>query len=353
MTPVIKKLVNFLKKVIAIVIVLAVSYAVFVYFDKIFNYIVHGQSFYLVYLGDEEYKKQNYQAAIDYYRRALELYPKHIKARYNLANIYVTYEDYPGAVKEYETVLKYKPDYLNARIGLGILLSEEFLEFDKAIEEYEKAAKISGNFIKIPFLYNNREHINNAKAIAYYNMGLAYRDKAMLYESNSKEFREAFLQAVESYKKSLKINPDNYDALFNLGLTAHIMDMHTEALTGYCRAMLVAPLNYEAHFNLAVLLKQKSLYKESFQEFKDAGSLIVYTGDSFHAARVYDMLAEVSKMAIAERGYEPKKLIDRLDSEIKAAAPGPDDAVTAGELEEAIRKRIKTASVCRSYLKGE
>ncbi len=353
MSSVVQKLVSLLKKLIAILIVLALSYFGFVYFDKIATYAIHGQSFYYVHLGDKEYKKQNYQEAIDYYRRALELYPKHHKARYNLANIYVAYEDYESAVGEYKTVLKYKPDYLNARISLGILFAEEFLEFDKAVKQYEEAAKTPVQFIKIPFLYDNREHVINSKAIAYYNMGLAYRDKSMLYESGSKEFKELLLHAIESYKKSLEVNPDNYDALFNLGLTAHILGMYSEALTGYCKAMLVAPLNYEAHFNLAVLLKQKNLYKESFYELKDAGSLMVYTGDTFHASQIYGMLAEVSSMAIAEYGFEPKNLINRLDSEVDVAAPSPDEAVTVSELENAIRKRIKTASVCRNYLKGE
>ncbi len=347
-----KKLGNVIKALIKILLVLGIIFLCYIYFDKISAYIIHSRSFYLIYLGDGEYKKENYQKAIEYYINALELYPEHIKARYNLANIYVAYEDFPGAVREYETVLKHDPGYLNARISLGIILAEELLEFDRAIAEYDKVAETKTEIINIPFLYDNRKQVIKAKAIACYNKGLAYRDKSMLYGSGSQKYRENLLKGADSYEKSLELVPNNYDAQYNLALTAHLLGLYTDALTGYCKAMLIAPLNYEAHFNLAVLLKQKNLYKESYEEFKDAGSLMVYKGDAFHASQIYSMLNEISRMAIAEYGYEPRKLVKRLDEEIEEIAPGPDDSITVNELENAIRKRIKTASICRNYLKG-
>lgn len=304
-------------------------------------------------MGDKEYRRGKYQEAIDHYVKALEIFPKHIKARYNLANIYVVYEDFPTAAEEYQKVLSYDPKYLNARINLGILTAEEFQDYDRAIEEYARVINVKPNFLNIPFIYDNRSQILKAQEIAYYNMGLAYRDKSMLYSSDSLEYNSLLLKATEAYEKALRLNPKNYDAQYNLALTAHLLGLYTDALTGYCKAMLIAPLNYEAHFNLAILLKQKNMYKESFEEFKDAGSLVAYKGYSFQAAQIFSMLNEVSKMAIAEHGYEPEKVVKRLDSEIEKTTLGPDEEITVNELEAAIKKRIKTASVCKSYLEGK
>lgn len=348
----IRKILSLVKNILIFVFVVLLLLLGFLYFDEIFEHIAHSQSFYLVYTGDNEYKKGNYQEAIEFYRRALELYPKHKKARYNLANIYVTYEDFKSAVAEYRTVLKHDPDYLNARISLGIVLAEELYEFDQAITEYEKVVKTKKRFINIPFLYDNREHLIKSKAIAYYNMGLAYRDKSMLYTTKKLEYRQLLSKAAECYEKSLELVPNNYDTQYNLALTVHLLGLYTDALTGYCKAMLIAPLNYEAHFNLAVLLKQRSMYRESYEEFKDAGSLMVYRGDAFHAGKIYNMLGEVSRMAIAEYGYKPEKVINRLDNEMKYIAPNPDAAITVNELESAIKKRIRTTSICRNYLEG-
>lgn len=348
----IRKLGRAAQKLFFVLFILVILFACYLFYDKILVYLIHSHSFVQVYLGDKEYRQGKYQEAIDHYRKALELFPKHIKARYNLANIYVVYEDFPGAVEEYYKVLSYDPGYLNARLSLGIILSEEFLDFDKAIEEYGRIVNAQSNFVNIPFIYDNRTQVIKAREIAYYNMGLAYRDKSMLFSSDTLEYNSLLLKATDCYEKALKLNPNNYDAQYNLALTAHLLGLYTDALTGYCKAMLIAPLNYEAHFNLAILLKQKNMYKESFEEFKDAGSLVAYKGYTFQAAQIFSMLNEVSKMAIAEHGYEPEKVVKRLDAEIEKNTLGPDDEVTVNELEAAIKKRIKTASVCKSYLNG-
>ncbi|OGH99862.1 MAG: hypothetical protein A2Y25_05815 [Candidatus Melainabacteria bacterium GWF2_37_15] len=347
-----RKLGRAFRNVLVFLFILGLLFVGFVFHQTIWEYLVNGQSYTQVYLGDKAYKKDDYQTAINHYQRALQLYPEHIKARYNLANIYVVYEDFSGAAEQYRTVLKYDPNYYNAGISLGIILSEEFQDYDQAIQEYVKAIRTKAPVINIPFIYDNRQQIKKAKSIAYYNMGLAFRDKSMLYASDSREYRELLLKAAECYEKSLELDVYNYDAQYNLALTAHILGLYTEALTGYCRAMVIAPLNYEAHFNLAILLKQKSYYKEAYEEFKDVGSLIVYEGDTVHAAYLYSMLNEVSQMVIAENGYEPEKLVKKIDNEIEANVTRPDDDITINELEAAIKKRIKTASICKNYLEG-
>lgn len=335
-----KKLFKAFINLIKITLLLGILFLGFIHRDKILSYILHSQSFYEVYLGDEEYKKKNYQKAIEHYIKALELYPEHTKARYNLANIYVVYEDFPAAVEEYKTALKHDPDYINARINLGIVLAEELLELDQAIEQYQLAANSKVEPVNIPFVYDNREQLKYAKAIAYYDMGLAYRDKSMLYQKKAPEYRNLLLKAVESYEKSLEINPDNYDAQYNYALTAHLLGLVSDAITGYCRAILLAPLNYEAHYNLGVLLRQRNNFKEAYEEFKDVGALMVYSGDSFKAAHVYMMLNEVSKRAVEEYGVMEEKMLYQMEE------------LGTNELESAIKKRIRTASICKNYLTG-
>jgi tetratricopeptide (TPR) repeat protein len=65
---------------------------------------------------------------------------------YNLANIYVVYEDYYQALKNYEKALKVRPDYEVARIDYAIILSETF-KTDEAIEQYKKVIANQTKFI--------------------------------------------------------------------------------------------------------------------------------------------------------------------------------------------------------------
>ena len=341
-----------LKNIYIFFLLLGIVLLVFIFSDVIFKYIIHGKSFYQVYLGDKKYKKGNYQEAVEYYNKALKLYPKHIKARYNLANIYANFEDYKSAVREYNKALKYDPGYLNARISLGIVLAENFLEFDKAIEEYKKVVKTKSHFIKIPFLYNNTKQIIEAKATAYYDMGLAYRNKSMLYTEDTSKYKNLLSKAADCYEKSLVLNPANYDAQYNLALTKHLLGFYTEALTDYCKALLISPLDYEAHYNLAILLREKRMYKDSFEEFKNAGELMNYAGNSYKAARIYSMLSEVSQMAIAEYGYKPKDVLEKLGNSVETQGyQSKNEFISAEEMGKVLKKEIKTKSVCKNYLK--
>lgn len=314
-------------------------------------------AFCYVYMGDRFSQKHEYQVAIDYYKRALEIYPGHVRARYNLGNIYVAYEDFDSALDCYQNALLYDPNYINARINLGIILAEERSDIDGAITEYKKAEQVKVPFIKIPFIYDNTALIKKEKAIAYYNMGLAYRDKSLLYSSDSVAARDFLLDAIDSYKQSISLNPDNYNAQYNLALTYHLLNMSSEALGGYCKAMLIEPLSYEAYYNLAILLRQKGKYAEAADEFQRAGNLSSFDGDTAKAAFIYDVLNEVSTMAIAQHGFESEKIMDRLNSTLKNETDDISDsevkAVTVEELEKVLIKRIKTGSVCKAYLENE
>jgi tetratricopeptide (TPR) repeat protein len=339
-----------------IILVLGILFIVFLNAGTLFSYIIYGQAYYYVYLGDKAYKREDYQAAVEYYANALNIYPEHVKARYNLGNIFVAYEDFPGAMTEYQKALSYNPGYLNARISLGIIFAEEMLRYDEAIAEYKKVVESRSRIINIPLIYDNRRQIIKAKAVAYFNMGLAYRDKAMLFESDSLQWKKFLHEAALCYENSLALIKDNYDAQYNLALTRHLLGYYTEALTGYCKAMLIAPLNYEAHYNLAVLLRQQKQYDESVEELRNAGSMMSFSGDAYKAAFVFSMLNEVSQMAIAEHGFEPKKLVKKLNKKIEKETRDivdlEDKTITAEEIEKAMIKRIKTASICKNYLEG-
>lgn len=314
-------------------------------------------AFCYVYVGDKFAQKHEYQDAIDYYNRALTLYPGHVKARYNLGNIFVAYEDYDSAMDCYNKALLYDPNYINARINLGIILAEEKLDLDAGINEYLKATQVQTPFIRIPFIYDNAKMIKNARAKAFYDMGLAYRDKSLLFEPNTVDSNNYLQQSIECYKSSIDLDPKNYDARYNLALTYHLLKLYPDALGGYCKAMLIAPLNYEAYYNLAVLLRQKGQYAQAADEFRTAGSLINLEGDTFKAAFIYQVLNEVSSMAIAQHGFESKKVMERLDTDLskeseKIIEPDARD-ITVDELQKILVKRIKTCSICKSYLEGE
>lgn len=266
------------KKTIAASILL-IGIFCFVVADKIILQINHFISYAYVYAGDNAYAKGDFQEAIDRYNTALKLYPAHVKARYNLGNIYVAYEDYNGAVICYEKVLKYDPENINARINLAVILSKKLHESDRAIEEYKKAIDSRPFIIKLPFIYDNTHYIKESKAIAYYNLGVAYKTKSMASYSDTESSREYLKKAAECYKKCTKILPDKYEPRYNLALTYHLLKNYQLAHEEYCNAIKYNPLSYETHYNLAVLLMEQKKYKESYSEAENSALLLLLKGN--------------------------------------------------------------------------
>ena len=245
-----------------------------------------------IYNGDKALEKsrekdanisKELSTAIKLYTKGLKEYPEHYQARCNLANIYVLFEDYSSAVEEYKKALTYKPDYMECRMNLGILEADELSRYDEAIEEYQNVADLKPKGINIPYIYNNTDAIKENEINAYYNMGLAYRGKTLFTTrdrlKNNQYLVEAvhaYNKAVEAYNKHYKFSRDrnNYDVLYNLALTHHLLGNKKEAGLNYCKAIESSPMQYEAHINLGILLDSIGRHTEAIEEYNKAGLLI-------------------------------------------------------------------------------
>lgn len=306
-----------LAKVISAILIIGFALSVFLFFDfyeRQFNKI---KGFYWVHKGDVAFKKQDLQNAIFYYETGIKLHPKHYRAMYNLANIYVVYEDYYSALKNYEKALIVRPDYEVARIDYAIILSESF-KTDEAIEQYKKVIANKPKFIKIPFLVDNKKSYIHNTGVAYYNMGRAYKTKSLLAGLNKTTSRAYLEKASNSYEEAVDILK-SYNSNYNLGLIHQLLKNKNQAGYYYCKAIEKEPMNYEAHFNLAVLLNDMKDYTGAASEFKKAGLLLDSIGDNIKTHYIYDILSEVNqKIAIDNDSDYFKKL--KEDEEKKSVA---------------------------------
>ena len=281
--------------------------------------------FYHIYLGDKALEKskepdaniaKELTNAVKLYNKGLREFPEHYQARCNLAGIYVLFEDYTSALEQYKLALQYKPDYLECRMDLGLLHSEELSMYDAAIEQFKKVTTSTKKPKYIPLIYNEVDSTKENKINAYYNIGLSYRRKTMYTPKerlkDNRYLKEAVISynnAVEAYKKAKKSKlkrKDNYDILFNLGLTHHYLGNTKEAGLNYCRAIKAAPLNYEAHLNLGILLDNMKEYDEAIKEFMKAGMLID-AGDYDTVMYLNDLLNESNKKSAIMKEINAQK----------------------------------------------
>ena len=310
-----------LVRVMRLVLIVSFVMSGFFFYDFYKVQINKIKGYYWVHQGDVAYKKRDLQRAVNCYEYGIKLHPKHYRAMYNLANIYVAYEDYYSALKNYEKALLVRPDYEVARIDYAIILSETY-RTDEAIEQYIKVINNKPIFYKIPFIVDNKKSYYHNKGVAYYNMGIAYRTKSLLAGLNKKTSREYLSKAGESYEEAVDILK-TYNSNYNLGLINQLLKNTHQAGYYYCKAMAIEPMEYEAHFNLAVLLKDMEKYPQSAEEFKKAGLILDSISDNVKTRYLYDVLSEVNqRIAITnDEGYFKKLKEDEeknLSSKYKA-----------------------------------
>lgn len=297
---------------------------------------------YYVYKGDKELRKHKLQKAINFYTRALKLYPQHYGAWYNLGNIYVVYEDYYSAVDAYENAFEHNPKMMVARMNYGIVSAEKLGDFDGAIKQYDEILKTKRHLLSIPFVYSNRKSYKMNKGLAYYNKGVAFKQKS-IYLNDAYELRRQYLlEALKAYKEACKILKHDYDARYNLALTQHLLGDYRNAGLTYCKAIELEPMNYEAHYNLAILLRHLKYYKESLDELKKA-SVLVTNSTTENTARqryVFEVLNEVSRTILTN---EDNEMIEKISDEDEQSPVTYVNGkmVFTDELDKAIMKNFK------------
>ena len=302
-------------------------------------------SMYYIYKGDKAFSKLKLQRAIDEYNTALKLYPEHYSAWFNLGNIYVVFEDYFSAVDAYEQAIRYNPKMMIARMNYGIVSAEKLGDFDGAIEQYNEIIKTKRHLISIPFVYSNRKSYKINKGLAYYNMGLAYRQKSLYTGDDIFLQREYLRKALEAYKNAVKILKKDYDPRYNLALTYHLLGDYNNAGLTYCKAISIAPMNYEAHYNLAILLRHMKYYKESLDELEKATALITETDGATNRQRyIFDVMNDVTRTILSDT--EKKYLLDRINKDDDVGKSGitylHGKIVASDELDKAILKNFQT-----------
>lgn len=250
---------------------------------------------YYIYKGDKELKKENLFKAIEYYEKGLSFYPTHTQAWCNLGNIYVLYENFEEAIGKYKEGLKNTNKHFVCRINLGLVLSQKMLDYDTAIDEYEKITTTKIPFYTIPYFMGDKETALINQGTAYYNIGLAYKSKSILSSENDEEYVENLYKSANAYEKAGKYLKTSYDVFYNLGLTHQLLGNNKEAKKAYCTAILNAPLNYEAHYNLAVLLKKEKEYTAALEEFEKVSLILDYHRNERISKYVFELLNEVRK----------------------------------------------------------
>lgn len=132
----------------------------------------------LIALGDENYRKKEYEQAINNYQKALSINPSDEITLLKVGNVYKLKNDNKNAKDFYKRAIVVKPDYADGWFNLGLVYANE-----------QNMAEAKKSFNKVL-------EINSGYAYAYYALAIACEE-----ENNKTE-------ALKYYKTFLQYNKD-------------------------------------------------------------------------------------------------------------------------------------------------
>lgn len=306
-------MIRLIRKLFPLLLILALVAVGYFYQDWFIEQYNHAKGVYYIYKGDQAYSKDNMAKTLEFYDKGLKLYPKHYEAWFNLGNIYAVHEDYYSAVDAYEHAILANPRFVMARMNLGIVFSEDLGFFDEAIKQFDEVPKIKLFKLWIPFVYSNVKSVKANRGLAYFNKGVAFRQKALYLPIEKQHLVYEYLgDAIEAYTKSTKFLKDNYDVYYNRAVAHHLRGEYRLAGKDYCKAIQIQPMNFEGHYNLAVLLRRVNKNRESIAELQKAAILISENPRSsdVQTTYIFNLLNEVTRRFITSEEHYTQKLTD-------------------------------------------
>jgi protein O-mannosyl-transferase len=225
-------------------------------------------------LGHDQMVQGNFDQAVSYLRRAVELEPEYGKTRYQFGLALLRRGDVEQAKREFRKSLHLDPHQEKAHYDLAVVLDgEERLE--EAVAHYQAALIIKPDYAAA---HNNLGNVLQRQgkmdeAAGHYRAAIAARPEfasprvnlgnLLLVEGDVR-------QAVRQFEAALKLDPNLDRVHFNLGLVRTQEGRLKEAETHFESVLRLAPDDVDAHFNLAVVYEQQGFVTKAAEQYEQA-----------------------------------------------------------------------------------
>lgn len=202
--------------------------------------------------GMEAFNRNDYTQAESVFHRILAVNPRFADILNKMGLIYSQTGRAALAAKSFEQALDINPGYTEASLNLAITY-HELNQYDKAREVFERAARISkeGSSDIDPFIKGKlaNEHLKIGNI--YANMG-------------------RFTDAIEEYEKALRLSPTFADIITQLGIALRETGQYDEALKQFNRAKEVNPNFIPARLHLGITYYSRGFYGLAEEEWQEA-----------------------------------------------------------------------------------
>lgn len=202
--------------------------------------------------GKELFDKGEYREAERLLIDVVKVYPNYADVHNKLGVINHMKGDLSRAAKHFEMALAINPKYTEASLNLAVTYNDTG-NFDKAKEVFLKAAQIA-----CPEPYNIDPFIKGRLSNEHAKLGSLYHDLG-LYD-----------EAVEEYKKALRMSPNFVDVVTKAGIAYRDKGMYDDAVAEFIRAKQINPRYLPAWIHLGITYYMKGFVGMAVEEWEKA-----------------------------------------------------------------------------------
>jgi tetratricopeptide (TPR) repeat protein len=224
-------------------------------------------------LADVYFSTERYVDSRETLVKVINLDPRNTSALLKLARLYYIYKEYPTTISFLNRALEIDPMLKDAYFIKGMTYAENN-DTSRAIFNYQKAVEVDASFydawIELGNIYAAK---NNALAGQYYNNALnldtnnthALYILGLYYQQTVGDIEKA--QAI--YEKILGIE-NNANALYNMGYIELVENQnYNRAISYFYQVLKVNPQYYDALFNLAYALELSGDKEDAKLKYKE------------------------------------------------------------------------------------
>ena len=209
-------------------------------------------------IGDEYYFKNDFNKAIEYYTKAIEVDPDNAEYYCNRGVSYNWLKEYEKAIEDKSKAIELDPDnaeyYYSRGVSYGWLK-----EYEKAIEDKSSAIRLEPDDAKYYYSRGSNYHKlkEYEKAIADYSKAIELEpDNAKYYfnRGTSYNWQKEYEKAIADYSKAIELDPNNAKYYSKRSNNYSWLNEYEKAIADYSKAIELAPDNAEYYFSLVRVL---------------------------------------------------------------------------------------------------
>jgi len=208
--------------------------------------------------GMEAYDKGDYGKAEGLFQEILSMNPRFADIQNKLGIIFHQSNRLEPAAKAFEKALETNPGYTEASLNLAITYSDQ-RKYEQAREVFERAAHFTGREGKAATAAPAIDPFVKGKlADEHLRLGNMYYDLRLLDE------------AIDEYQKALRLSPNFADIITRLGIAFRDKGLYDDAIREFNRAKESNPKYIPARLHLGITYYSQGFYGLAEEEWREA-----------------------------------------------------------------------------------